>query len=195
MRTSCSTTTSGFKTRFGPSILTTYVATASKCSGHVPASVSCVCNGVFCSRVCCCLCTCKQQSGSISHEEFRHTLETLGLDLSDAMFKKFVKMYDPQLTGNIDYTRFNHNVGSMIHPRDSGHLVLRRTRPSNDGRPSTADVVRNVEKKFAESALRGMRSVDELFRKLDTDHSGTVTTGEFVEALRHKGEAPTATRC
>ena len=48
-------------------------------------------------------------------------------------------------------------------------------------------MVSTVERKFAKAALKGVYSVENAFRKIDTDHSGVVTTGEFVEALRRQG--------
>lgn len=50
-----------------------------------------------------------------------------------------------------------------------------------------SQVVSSVERKFATNALKGVHSVENAFRKIDADHSGVVTTGEFVEALRRQG--------
>ena len=79
------------------------------------------------------------QNGLVSHAEFRNTLESLGVDMSDEIFAKFVKLYDPGNTGNISYTRFNHNVGNMIHPRGAGKMVVDGAR-SRTNRPATSEV-------------------------------------------------------
>lgn len=73
------------------------------------------------SRVCVFLCVCvgiwrqfrmfdNDHSGSVSHSEFRDTLASLGFNMDDAEFSKFVRTYDTKNIGHVDYMMFNNKV-------------------------------------------------------------------------------------
>ena len=75
----------------------------------------------------------EDRSGSVTHEEFRQSLATLGFNLSDFEFDKFVALYDPQGLGEISYQQFQDAVGAVIQP----NVVHSRNRRKNFVRPRT----------------------------------------------------------
>lgn len=88
--------------------------------------------------------------------------------------------------GSISYSEFNKQVGSLLHPSESGQLVVRQTFKYDPvgkrNRERRAGAAR-VETMFAQQSVARLQKAQDMFRRFDTDNSGTISHSEFIKAL------------
>ena len=128
----------------------------------------------------------RSHSGSITHKEFREAMRSIGFELTDADFREFVATYDKDNDGSISYAEFNKQVGSLLHPSESGQLVVRQSfkydpvgKRNRERRAGAA----KVEAMFAQQSVARLQKAQDMFRRFDTDNSGTISHSEFIKAL------------
>eukprot|EP01052_Picozoa_sp_SAG31_P004618 SAG31_NODE_193_length_20735_cov_15.125509_2_plen_5371_part_00 len=108
------------------------------------------------------------KSGSITHEEFRDGLRTLGIDLPNSQIRELIAVFDEDGDGNIEYREFVREFGAK--PED-----LLRTLTKLQSKLVAVDA------DFTEEDLTTA------FSALDFDGDGSITHDEFRAGLRRLG--------
>ena len=105
-------------------------------------------------------------TGQVEYQQFRRVLGEMGVAVSNDDFARLVRDFDPFCLGYVTYIHFNNAIGTVITPGEDGLGVMMN-------RPTTPVLSEWVGPKWAQTAMKGHNTPEQLFDELDTDHSGT----------------------
>jgi len=115
--------------------------------------------------------------GEISDREFRVALKNMGLNMTSKEYNKLWAKFDNGGEGKISYSRFNNQVGALIHPKSD--LVLNR--------PETPKMKEWQRQAMARGIKKKLQNIEAAFKEVDTDGSGLISHPEFIQLLRRLG--------
>lgn len=135
------------------------------------------------------------ENGSISRDEFADGLAELGFAFSDeAELAAVFDQYDPDGSGAVTFEEMNtklraaarNEVGPPVEMEEEPTLTAKEERVIPRVVKGMGDALM-LSKELRLQLQRSWSRVIDLFRKMDTDFSGSITCSEFMRALKKLG--------
>eukprot|EP01029_Cantina_marsupialis_P028671 TRINITY_DN777860_c0_g1_i1.p1 TRINITY_DN777860_c0_g1~~TRINITY_DN777860_c0_g1_i1.p1 ORF type:complete len:1044 (-),score=324.99 TRINITY_DN777860_c0_g1_i1:749-3778(-) len=127
--------------------------------------------------------------GMLDKEDFRAVLKEYDLDVGESEFRKLLAKYGQN--GRVDYMKFSSQLCDVLSPKLHKNLFVQPEKAHNERMEKAPqrvlDSIREVESKLVNKVTEKFSKVQNAFRSVDVDHSGSISYDEFREALERFG--------
>ena len=121
--------------------------------------------------------------GSISTEEFRHLLETLGIKTSPTELENIIMEIDVDQSGEIGFSEFVSVMSRRVNPKYKENEIISAFKIFEDReRPGVVEINTLREALISYGNVNNTKA-KELVKQLDYERSGEVRYKDFVKMM------------
>jgi len=106
-------------------------------------------------------------NGSLTREEFKDRMESMGFWLTPKEFSKLMTFFDADNSGEISFSEWNNLVGRLVQPGEGGTVFFKKK-----GQGKKRPIKEWAEAAFMQAIVLDAGSVSAAFDLIDTDHDG-----------------------